>query len=112
MKKKKSVMFYYFSYLYVAEVNHILEVYDLPKGVKHGETDELFEDLKKAGARIKRLNASANSQESLVLAIFSSSSAADRALNSMSHQKYKLRLPQNTSTFAHAESNVSILSSS
>lgn len=97
----------------VLGVNHILEVYDLPKGMQDCETDELFEDLIKAGARIKWLNSSASaSRGNPVLAIFSSSVAADHALNSMQSSKFKLRLHQNTSAFAHADSNASISSSS
>lgn len=104
--------FRFFS-LCVAGVNHILEVYDLPKGMQNNETDELFEDLIKAGARIKWLNSSASaSKETPVLAIFSSSAAADYALNSMPSSKFKLRLHQNTSAFVHADSNASISSSS
>lgn len=94
-------------------VNHILEVYDLPKGIKNNETDELFEDLIKAGARIKWMHSCASaSQGTPVLAIFSSSAAADYALNSMQSSKFKLRLHQNTSAFAHADSNAPISSSS
>ena len=97
----------------LAGVNHILEVYDLPKGIKNNETDELFEDLIKAGARIKWLHSSASaSQGTPVLAIFSSSTAANYALNSMPSSKFKLRLHQNTSAFAHADSNAPISSSS
>ena len=97
----------------VVGVNHILEVYDLPKGMQNYETNELFEDLIKAGARIKWLNSSASaSRDTPVLAIFSSSVAADHALNSMQSSKFKLRLHQNTSAFAHADSNASISSSS
>lgn len=95
----------------VAGVNHILEVYDLPKGMQNNEKEELFEDLIKAGARIKWLNSSASaSKDTPVLAIFSSSVAADHALNSMQSSKFKLRLHQNTSAFAHADSNASISS--
>ena len=95
----------------VAGVNHILEVYDLPKGMQNNEKEELFEDLIKAGARIKWLNSStSSSKDTPVLAIFSSSVAADHALNSMQSSKFKLRLHQNTSAFAHADSNASISS--
>ena len=88
-------------------------MYDLPKGIKCNENNELFDDLVKAGARIKWLNSVASeSQEIPVIAIFPSSAAADRALKAMSRFRFKLRHPQNTSAQAHADSNASISSSS
>ncbi|KAJ7384129.1 R3H domain-containing protein 1 [Desmophyllum pertusum] len=106
-------MLCFFDFCCLTGVNHILEVYDLPKGIKNNESDELFEDLIKAGARIKWLNSSASgSQETPIVAIFSSSAAADYALNSMPSNKFKLRLPQHTSRPAHADSNAPIISSS
>ena len=87
-------------------------MYDLPKELTDNEADELFEDLRKAGARIKYVNVSTNSEETTVLAIFCSPGAADRAVNSTPSSKFKLRPHQNTGGFAHADSNVPISFSS
>ena len=58
--------FYFFSRVFISGMDNVLHVNGLPQWIKENEADELFEDLRKAGARIKWIDASTNKQASVL----------------------------------------------
>lgn len=86
-------------------VGHILEIYDFPDNIV-SDHDTIFEDVRTSGARILKINSSSSQSANAtgavvkptILAIFKSSSEAQKALETVKSQYYKLRVSKKSPT--------------
>lgn len=99
-----SLLIPFFIFL-IAAVSHILEIYDFPENIG-SDLDAIFDDVRNSGARILKINSSSSQSSGhnsavvkpTILAIFKSSSEAQKALETVKSQYYKLRVSKKSPT--------------